>query len=155
MRPGTKPPHSSHSLWAQCPINTRTWTLFKEIRTSRQRWKDFPAAPSGAASLTALFVENDLRLELAPFIQSNLHLRSEALTGLAAVQEVAHAALLHQLATGKAGQFTEAIRAVDYGIEGLDLSIPQDKIAVWMWKENRKFTKQMRIPVIFPSASHG
>lgn len=154
MRPGTKPPHSSRSLWAQCPINTRTWTLFKEIRTSHQRWRDFPAAPCGAASLTALFVENDLSLELATFIQSNLHLRSEALAGLAAIQEVAHAALLHQLATGEAGQFTEAVRAVDYGIEGLDLSVPQDKIAVWMWKENRKFTKDMRMR-IFLSASHG
>ena len=98
----------------------------------------------GETSLTALLVENDLSLKLATFIQGDLHLRGEALAGLAAVQEVTHTALLHQLAAGEAGQFTEAIRAVDYGIKGLDLSVPQDKIAVWMWKENRKITEQLR-----------
>lgn len=81
-------------------------------------------------SLTALLVQNDLSLELPPFIQSCLHLRGEAVAGLAAVQEVAHAALLHQLATGEAGQLAEAVGAVDYGIEGLDLSVAQDKVAV-------------------------
>lgn len=143
VRPGTKPPHSSHFLWVQYPINTRTWTLLKDMNTSHQWWRDFPAAHSGAASLTAFFVENYLSFELATFIQSNLHLWSEALAGLAAIQKVAHAALLHQLSAGKAGQFTEAIGAVDYGIEGLDLSIPQDKIAVWISKENRMITKQL------------
>lgn len=88
--------------------------------------------PLGETSLTALLVENNLGLELPPFIQGDLHLRGEALAGLAAVQEVTHAALLHQLAAGEAGQFAEAIRAVDYGIEGLDLSVAQDKIAVCM-----------------------
>lgn len=83
-------------------------------------------------SLTTLLVQDDLSLELPTFIQSFLHLRSEAVAGLAAVQEVTHAALLHQLATGEAGQLTEAIRAVDYGVEGLDLSIPQDKVTVWL-----------------------
>lgn len=104
-------------------------------------------------SLTTLLVENDLGLKLPTFIQGDLHLRGEPLAGLAAVQEVTHAALLHQLGAGEAGQLTEAIRAVDYGVKGLDLSVPQDKIAVWMWKENRKITKQIRgsnhIPLCF------
>lgn len=104
----------------------------------------------GETSLTALLVENDLGLKLPTFIQGDLHLRGEAFAGLAAVQEVTHAALLHQLAAGEAGQFAEAIRAVDYGIKGLDLSVPQDKIAVWMWTENRKITKQMRGSNQFP-----
>jgi len=43
---------------------------------------------------------------------------------------VTHAALLHQLASGEACQLTETIGAVDYGIERLDLSIPQDKVTV-------------------------
>lgn len=63
----------------------------------------------GETSLTALLVENDFSLKLPPFIQGDLHLRSEPLAGLAAVQEVTHAALLHQLAAGEAAQFTEAI----------------------------------------------
>lgn len=83
------------------------------------------------SSLTTLLVQDDLSFELATFIQSFLHLGGEAVAGLAAIQEVTHAALLHQLATGEAGQLTEAIRAVDYGIEGLDLGIPQDKVTVW------------------------
>lgn len=83
-------------------------------------------------SLTALLVENDLGLKLPTLVQGDLHLRGEALAGLAAVQEVAHAALLHQLAAGEAGQLAEAVRAVDDGVKGLDLSVPQDKIAVWM-----------------------
>lgn len=41
-----------------------------------------------------------------------------------------HAALLHELATGEARQLAEAIGAVDYRIEGLDLSVPQDEVAV-------------------------
>lgn len=93
--------------------------------------------PSG---LTTLLVQNDLSLELPTFIQSFLHLQGEVVAGLAAVQEVTHAALLHQLATSKAGQFTEAIGAVDYGIEGLDLSVPQDKVTVW--SDERQDTKK-------------
>ena len=83
------------------------------------------------SSLTTLLVQDDLSLELPTFIQSFLHLRGEAVAGLAAIQEVTHAALLHQLATGEAGQLTEAIGAVNYGIQGLDLGIPQDKVTVW------------------------
>lgn len=86
-------------------------------------------------SLTALLVQNDFSLELSTFIESYLHLWGEAVAGLRTVQEVTHAALLHQLTTGKAGQLTEAIGAVDYGIEGLDLSVPEDKVTVW--KEGR------------------
>lgn len=82
-------------------------------------------------SLTALLVQDDLSLELPPLVQGHLHLRGEALTSLAAVQEVAQAALLHQLTASKAGQLTEAIRAVDDGVEGLDLCVAQDKVAVW------------------------
>lgn len=82
------------------------------------------------SNLTTLLVQNNLSLELPTFIQSYLHLRGEALAGLTAIQEVTHAALLHQLPTGKAGQFTEAIRTVDYGIQGLYLSVPQDKVTV-------------------------
>lgn len=104
----------------------------------------------GDTGLTALLVENDLSLKLPTLIQRDLHLRGEALAGLAAVQKVTHAAFLHQLSAGEAGQFTEAIRAVDDGIKGLDLSVPQDKIAVWMWKENRKISKQMRGSNQFP-----
>lgn len=65
--------------------------------------------PPAAPSLTALLVQNDLSLILPAFVQRNLHLRRETLAGLTAVQEVAHAALLHQLAAGEAGQFAEAI----------------------------------------------
>lgn len=88
--------------------------------------------------LTALLVQDDLGLELAPLVQGHLHLRGEALTGLAAVQEVANAALLHQLAAGEAGQLAEAVRAVDDGIEGLDLSVAQDKVTVWMRDDKKE-----------------
>lgn len=71
----------------------------------------------GSTSLTALLVQDDLRLELPPLVQGHLHLRSEPLAGLAAVQEVAQAALLHQLTAGKASQLTEPVRAVDDGVE--------------------------------------
>lgn len=81
-------------------------------------------------SLTALLVQDDLSLELPPLVQGLLHLRGQAVAGLAAVQEVTHAALLHQLAAGEASQLTEAIRAVDDGVEGLDLGVPQDKVTV-------------------------
>lgn len=97
-----------------------------------------------SSRLTTLLVQNDLSLELPTFIQSFLHLRGEAVAGLAAVQEVTHAALLHQLASGEAGQFAEAIGAVDYGVEGLDLGVPQDKITVWLegrWEGNMEKTQ--------------
>lgn len=81
--------------------------------------------------LTALLVQDDLGLELSTFIQGLLHLRGEAVAGLAAVQEVTHAALLHQLATGEAGQLAEAVGAVDDGVDGRDLSVPQDEVTVW------------------------
>ena len=87
-----------------------------------------------SSSLTTLLVQNDLSLKLPTIIQSFLHLRGEGLAGLAAVQEVTHAALLHQLASVEAGQFTEAIGAVDDGKDGLDLGVPQDKVTVW-WEE--------------------
>ena len=82
-------------------------------------------------SLTALLVQDDLSLELSTLIEGYLHLGGEAVAGLRTVQEVTHAALLHQLATGKAGQLAEAIGAVDYGIEALDLSVPEDEVTVW------------------------
>lgn len=82
-------------------------------------------------SLTALLVQDDLSLELPPLVQGHLHLRGEALASLAAIQEVAQAALLHQLTASKARQLTEAIWAVDDGVEGLDLCVAQDKVAVW------------------------
>lgn len=63
----------------------------------------------GPTSLTALFVQDDLRLELPPLVQGHLHLRSKALAGLAAVQEVAQAALLHQLTASKASQLAKAV----------------------------------------------
>lgn len=59
--------------------------------------------------LTALLVQDNLGLELSPLVQGHLHLRGEALAGLAAVQEVAHAALLHQLAAGESSQLAEAV----------------------------------------------
>lgn len=80
--------------------------------------------------LTVLLVQDDLGLELSPFVQSLLHLRGEVLAGLAAVQEVAHAALLHQLAAGEARQLAEAVRAVDDGVDGLDLCVPQHEVTV-------------------------
>lgn len=88
-------------------------------------------------SLTALLVQDDLRLELAPLVQGHLHLRSEALAGLAAVQEVAQAALLHQLTAGKAGQLAEAVRAVNDGVERLNLCVSQDKVAVWSGEQGK------------------
>lgn len=99
-------------------------------------------------SLTALLVQDDLGLELPPLVQSHLHLGGEALTGLAAVQEVAHAALLHQLAAGEAGQLAEAVRAVDDGIEGLDLSVAQDKVTVWM-RHDKKWEKNGQSQEVF------
>lgn len=98
--------------------------------------------------LTALLVQNNLGLELPPLVQGHLHLRGEALAGLAAVQEVAHAALLHQLATGKASQLAEAVRAVDDGIEGLDLSVAQDKVTVWR-RDDKKWEKNGQSQEVF------
>lgn len=87
-------------------------------------------APAWKRPPTALLVQDNLGLELPSLVQGFLHLRREALAGLAAVQEVAHAALLHQLAAAKAGQFAEAIGAVDDGVDGRDLGVAEDKVAV-------------------------
>lgn len=94
--------------------------------------------------LTALLVQDDLGLELPPLVQGHLHLGGEALAGLAAVQEVAHATLLHQLTAGKACQLAKAVRAVDDGIEGLDLSVAQDKVTVWM-RDDKKGKKMDKV----------
>lgn len=79
---------------------------------------------------TTLFVQDYFSLELSAIIQGFLHLQGEAVAGLAAVQEVTHAALLHQLATAETSQLTEAIGAVDYGINSLDLGVPQDEVTI-------------------------
>lgn len=43
-----------------------------------------------------------------------------------------HAALLHQLAAGEAGQLAEAIGAVDDGEDGLDLRVSKNEVTVWV-----------------------
>lgn len=60
-----------------------------------------------------------------------MDLRRQAVAGLRAVQEVAGAALLHELGAGVAGELTEAVGAVDDGVQRLHLGVPQDEVAVW------------------------
>lgn len=80
--------------------------------------------------LTFLLVEDQLGLELLPLVQGSLDLSRQPVAGVAAVQEVTRAALLHELGPGVASELTEAIGAVDDGVERLDLSVPQDKVTV-------------------------
>lgn len=87
-------------------------------------------------SLTSFLVEDQFGLELSSFIQSALDLAGQAVAGLGAVQEVAWAALLHELSAGVSSQLAEAIGAVDDGVERLHLCIPQHKVAVWEEKES-------------------
>lgn len=85
--------------------------------------------------LTFLLVEDQLSLELPPLIQGSLDLSCAAVTGFWTVQEVAGAALLHELRPGIPGELTEAIRAVDDGVERLHLGVTQNKVAVWRDRE--------------------
>lgn len=90
-----------------------------------------------AKALTFLLIKDQLRLKLSSVIQSSLDLSREPVAGLWAVQEVTGAALLHELCAGIAGELAETVGAVDDGVEGLNLSVPQNKVTVcWEKREN-------------------
>lgn len=88
---------------------------------------------------TCLFVEHDLILELLALLQRAADAEDDALAGLQPVQELAGAALLHDLAPGEAGELAEAIGAVDDGEALGHLSVGQDEVAICRgWREEKK-----------------
>lgn len=89
-----------------------------------------PEKNSLSDCLTFFLVEHQLGLELPAVIQRSLDLGCRPVARFRAVQEVTCAALLHELSTGITGKLTEAIRAVDDGVEGLNLGISQNKVAI-------------------------
>lgn len=82
------------------------------------------------ANLTFPLVEDQLGLELPPVIQSPLDLGRRPVTRFGAVEEVTSTALLHELSTSVARELTEAIRAVDDGVQRLHLGVSQNKVTV-------------------------
>lgn len=101
----------------------------------RRSWSDsqcfcWPTQNSAGSGLTFLLVEHQLRFELPPVVQRSLDLGRGAVAGFRAVQEVTGAALLHELGAGVTGELAEAVGAVDDGVQGLDLGVPQDKVTV-------------------------
>lgn len=80
--------------------------------------------------LTVFPVEADLPLVLLLTLQSFVQLLDDNLTGLVPMEEGAGAHPLHHLGPHKAGQLTEAIRAVDDGVAIAALSVSQKEITV-------------------------
>ena len=82
------------------------------------------------SSLTRLFVEHDLVLKLLALLQGFPDAEDDAFARLGPKQELAGAALLHDLGPGKARELAEAIGAVDDGKALRHLSVGQDEVAV-------------------------
>lgn len=88
---------------------------------------------------TCLFVEHDFILELLALLQGAADAEDDALAGLQPVEELAGAALLHDLAPGEAGELAEAIGAVDDGEALGHLSVGQDEVAICRgWRKKKK-----------------
>ena len=85
--------------------------------------------------LTVLLLEDDLGLVLHLVVQHLLDLLHLLRGRVLAEEELAGAALLHDLGPREAGELAEAIRAVDDGVGVGDLSVAQDKVAVCMEAE--------------------
>lgn len=79
---------------------------------------------------TTLPVVAHFSLVFSLAFQSLLHLLSHSLARFFSVEKATRTRLLHNLGPGEAGQFTEAVRAVDDGITATALSVPQQEVAV-------------------------
>lgn len=79
---------------------------------------------------TVLPVVADLGLVFSLAFQSFLHLLSHSLARFLSVEKAARTRLLHDLGSCEAGQFTEAIGAVDDRITATALCVPQQEVAV-------------------------
>lgn len=79
---------------------------------------------------TCFFVEHDLVFKLLSLLQGLANTQDDAFAGLRPVQELAGAALLHDLGPRAARELAEAIRAVDDGKALQHLRISQDEVAV-------------------------
>lgn len=90
-----------------------------------------------SCGVTFLLVEDQLSLELPPFIQGSLDLGRWPVARFWAVQEVTRAALLHEFGTGVTSELTETIRAVNDGVEWLHLGVSQNKVAVCKEREEK------------------
>lgn len=98
-----------------------------------------------SCSLTFLLVEDQLGLELPPVVQGSLDLSRRPVAGLGAVQEVAGAALLHELGSGVTRELAEAVGAVDDGVERLHLGVTQNEVTVWKERgeKNNQWTSSL------------
>lgn len=84
--------------------------------------------------LTILLVENDLELELHFGFERLVNLGLVLVFGLGSVKKLTGATLLHDLGPAEASELAEAIRAVDDGVDGRNLRVSKDKVAVWKGK---------------------
>lgn len=96
---------------------------------------------SNFSSLTGLFVEHDLVLELLALLQGLVDAEDDTFAGLGSVEELTGAALLHDLCPGKSCELTEAIGAVDNRKAFGNLSVGQDEVAVC----GKKMQKNCRV----------
>lgn len=88
--------------------------------------------------LTAFPVEAHLPLVLLLALQGFVYLLDQALIGFGSVQEATGAGLLHHLRPDEAGQFTEAVGAVDDGVAVAALGTSQQEVAVCVEERHKE-----------------
>ena len=76
-------------------------------------------------------VEFELGLELLLGVEGVLDLRPGVGVGLLAEEELAGAALLHDLGAREAGELAEAVAAVHDRVRRRNLRVPQHEVRVW------------------------